>query len=466
MRRRAIALWRTTAVRFALLSTLLFCLVMGLGLGSVYVATIGAVERRTDETIQSEILALSERFREAGLRGLVSAVELRSGADALPGNVYLIASLSGRPLAGNLSDWPRGVGTEGWLAFPVTKQDGAEVAQRQVRARGFALPGGYRLLVGRDSEDQQRLRARFLGALIWVGLATGIFGLVAGLVLGRRVLARVAETAAAGERIAAGNLDSRVPVRGRGDEFDRLAEAVNGMLDRIEGLMAGMRIATDSISHDVRRPLTRLRAKLDLALQATADPARAEEAMRRAIAEIDTTVGILENLLRIARAEAGVPQDAWVDLDLAGLAGSAADLYVPLAEERGIALDLDLRPAPLRGEAQLLAQAIANLIDNALKHAPAGHGRIHLATGPADAAGSAGVRLVIRDNGPGIPQQDLDRVTERFVRLDQARATEGSGLGLSLVRAVTRMHGGALALSDAAPGLQVEMVFEGRRARA
>lgn len=453
---RGAAVWRTTAVRFALIYTTLFCIGLGIGLGAVYMGTIGVVLRQTDATLEAEVRALAERFNEGGLGRLVSAIEARTGPDMNGDNVYLLTTPNGRPLAGNLNAWPDNLDQTGPVTFPVQKRDGDRVTDRQVRAQSFRLPGGYRLLVGRDSEDQFEFRRRFLGVVAWVALGTVIVGLVAGLLLGRRVLARVERVAEVGEGIAAGNLDRRVPVAGTGDEFDRLAESVNAMLDRIEALMQGMRIATDSISHDVRRPLTRVRAELELALRRDAGGAAAQDAMGRAMEELDSAVVILGNLLKIARAEAGVPGETWQTLDLAAITAEAAELYQPLGEERGVTLDEHLSPASCRGEPQLVAQAVANLIDNAIKYAPAADGRVRVDT-RALPDGSA--VLEVMDNGPGIPAEAREQVTERFVRLDAARGGEGSGLGLSLVRAVMRLHGGRLELDDAGPGLRARLVF-------
>lgn len=453
--RRLPALLRTSAVRFAALYTVLFCIAMGLGLGAVYLGTITLVERQRTETISGEIRALSEGFRQGGVARLVRAVDDRSGPDARGDNVYLVTAPTLRPLAGNLSAWPDAEPDGDWVSFPVQKRDGERLVDRQVRARVFHLPGGFRLLVGRISEDLLDFRRRFLQVSLWVAAGTIVLGLLTGLIFGRRVLRRVAVAAAAGERIAAGNLDSRVPIQGKGDEFDRLAGSVNAMLDRIEALMQGMRMATDSISHDVRRPLTRLRAELDLALRRELPEAEARAAMGRALEEIDGTVAILENLLKIARAEAGVPSGDWEEFDLGALAADAADLYQPLAEARGVRLSTDLAPMPFRGERQLMAQAVGNLIDNAVKFAPAGEGAVTVAL---SGEGEAAV-LTVTDNGPGIPAADRARVTDRFVRLDAARADEGSGLGLSLVHAVARMHGGALELGDNAPGLAARLLL-------
>ena len=280
--------------------------------------------------------------------------------------------------------------------------------------------------------------------------AAGVLvGLLAGYLMGRRVLKRVERAAQAGAGIAAGNFDQRLPMTGSGDEFDRLAGAVNAMLDRIEQLMAGMRIATDGISHDLRRPLTRARAELELAATGDGGPEALQAAAARALEDIDAAATLLGDLLRLARAEAALPGDGWGVVDLEALAGEAAELYQPLAEERGIAFEVSLAPAEITGDGALLAQALANLIDNALKYAPPGQGRIALRlTRERDTT-----TIEVADNGPGIPAEDRERVTRRFVRLDPARSDSGAGLGLSLVAAVARLHGGTLALDDAGPGL-------------
>ena len=452
------AIWRTTAMRFALALTALFTLLMAAGLGAVYLGSVAVVERQTAATLGAEVRALQERYRQGGLSELVRAVEARTGPGTRGDAVYLLIGPRGRMLAGNLSAWPAALSPEGRgaVGFPVVKRDGTARVARRVRARVFGLPGGGRLLVGRDSEDQLTIRRRFVVAAAWVALATVAAGLAAGLVLGRRMLARVERAAAAGERIAAGNLDRRVPLAGTGDEFDRLAGSVNAMLDRIEALMAGMRLATDAISHDVRKPLTRVRAELELALNRDAGGADARDAMARALGELDAASRLLGTLLDIARAEARVPGEAPAQIDLARIAGDAAELYQPLAEARGIALELELAPAPGRGEPQLLAQALANLIDNALKFAPPGRGRVAVRTGRAGAM----LWAEVADNGPGIPEAERGRVTDRFVRLDDARGGAGSGLGLSLVRAVARLHGGRLTLSDAHPGLIARLTLD------
>ncbi|MEM8658850.1 MAG: HAMP domain-containing protein, partial [Pseudomonadota bacterium] len=316
------AIWRTTAVRLAAVYSVLFCLGLGLGLAALYAGTIGVIERQRDATVEAEVRALSERFLEGGTRRLVAAIDARTAPDARGDAVYMLITPAGRRVAGNLTAWPVEAAAQGVTSFGVTKRDGEELTRREVRAFAFNLPGGYRLLVGRDSEDLEEFRNRFLSVSFWIALGAVVLGLVSGLLLGRRVLARVARAAEVGEGISAGQFEHRVPISGQGDEFDRLAASVNGMLDRIEGLMQGMRIATDSISHDVRRPLTRARAELELALRRTPQ-GDAQVAMTRSLAEIDRATGLLGHLLDIARAEAGVPGESWSDLDLATIAEDA-----------------------------------------------------------------------------------------------------------------------------------------------
>ena len=450
------ALWRTTAFRLAGFYMVVFFVVIGLGLAYIFWATIGVIEAENRAIIESEAESLATDYRRGGLARLIVSMEDRSAPGVRTDSVYLLANNDRVSLAGNLNSWPINQETENWITFPILKREGENLVPRQVLARIVGLPGGYRLLVGRDSEQTETFRTNFLNAIAWVSAATILIGIATGIFASRRILRRVERAAQAGEAIAAGNLDNRLPVAGTGDEFDRLASSLNSTLDRIEDLMSGMRIATDSISHDVRRPLTRLRAKLDLALRDTEESPDPVEAMGTALTEIDKTVLILDNLLKIARAEAGVARTNMATIDLAAIAEDALDLYGVLAEDKDITLTHALTPAPIRAEPQLLAQAIANLIDNAIKYTPEG-GRISVAT----ECDETSARITIADNGPGIAASDRARATDRFVRLDDdgSRATEGSGLGLSLVRAVAHMLGGTLELGDAKPGLKAEIVL-------
>ncbi len=446
---RAAAVWRTTAFRSAVLYTLIVSVAVSAALGWVYWTTVGAIERQTVATIEAEVQGLSEQFRAGGLARLATTIERRSRAEPGTPSVYMLATPQLRRVAGNLNRWPEGAPDNGRFILPLRRVTEDGVVSRHAEAQAFKLPGGYRLLVARDTEDLQLVRKRFLGAILWIGGGALVFGLATGYLLSRRVLTRVARAAEVGERIAAGHLESRLPVGSGADELDRLAGSVNAMMDRIEGLMTGMRIATDSISHDLKKPLTRLRARLELA---EGDP----DTLGAALEEVDATVTILDNLLRIARAEAGVTSTDFSDTDLGQMVQDAVDLYRPLAEARGVELEVDA-PALVRPvERQLMAQALTNLIDNALKYAPDRHGKVTIAARELDDGRAV---LSVQDNGPGIPAEDRARVIERFVRLEPSRQGDGAGLGLSLAASVARVHGGQLTLADAEPGLVARLEF-------
>ncbi|QHQ36558.1 sensor histidine kinase [Algicella marina] len=441
-------LWRTSAFRQAALYSLAFTVAMALALTALYFSTIGLVERQTRATIDAEVQGLSEQFAAGGLSRLAATIRQRSRAEPGTNSVYLLVTPGYASLAGNLTSWPKSAPENGAFEMPIIRTTGTGEVSRSAFAQSFTLSGGYRLLVGRDAEELAQTRRLFVTAGLWIGAATIIFGLVTGLYLSRRVLARVAAAAEAGEKIAAGRFDSRLPIGPSGDEFDRLAGSVNALMDRIERLMQGMRIATDSISHDLRRPLTRLRARLELA--AASDP----DVMGEAMEEVDAATAILENLLKIAQAEAGNSAQ-FADISLDQVVGDAVELYQPVAEDREMSLALLSSAVCIRGERQLLAQAIANLLDNALKHAPGSGATINVSVG----ADGGRARVVVADTGPGIAPDARMRVTERFVRLDESRQTEGAGLGLSLVKAVAELHRGSLLLEDNSPGLRAVLEF-------
>jgi signal transduction histidine kinase len=279
--------------------------------------------------------------------------------------------------------------------------------------------------------------------------------------MSRNLLRRLDQTNSSAAEIMAGNLTRRLPVSRAGDEFDSLAKNLNRMLDRIERLMKGMREVTDSVAHDLRSPLNRLRNRLEGMLKHLPQEAEASE-MESAIGEIDRLIATFNSLLLIAEAEAGLERSAMQRVDLSALARDVCELYAPVAEEGGLSLDTELAPPiEIDGNWNLLSQALANLVDNAIKYTPAG-GRVTIATG----RNNGGAVLSVADTGPGIPEEDRTRALERFVRLEASRNSAGSGLGLSLVAAVARLHEARLELSDNHPGLRASMVFgEGRIAR-
>jgi len=277
-----------------------------------------------------------------------------------------------------------------------------------------------------------------------------VLGLIGGIVLSRRALARIETINRTSDRIMAGEFDRRIPLKGSGDEFDRLAQNLNAMLDQIERLMAGMRQVTDNIAHDLRSPLGRLRSRIEVALIEPPSTELYRDVLQQTIGEADHLLATFTALLDIAEAEAGSPRGQMAPLDLVAFARDLTDLYEPVAEEKGLRLTIETAPDPIeiRGDRHMLSRAIANLVENALKYTPPG-GTIAVRV----TAEGTMARLTVADDGPGIPADERDRVFDRFYRLEASRTTEGNGLGLSLARAVVRLHGGTIMLGDNAPGL-------------
>jgi signal transduction histidine kinase len=444
-------LLRTSTFRIAFVYVALLGATLVALTGFVYWSMAGLVERQTVETIEAEIRGLAEQYTTQGLPRLVGVIAQRGGPRGDPAGVYLLADPSGAPLAGNLDVWPEVEPDEdGWLEIALRRRRDPEASPHTIRARAFALDGGFRLLVGRDTQERQDLRNIMLSALAWGVLPALLLGLGGGVLIGRYALKRVDAVGAASQRIVRGDLSQRIPLAGSGDEFDRLAATINDMLAQIDTLMTGMRAVTDSLAHDLRSPLTRAKGAVEAAL-AKGDGDGA--ALEQVNAELDTILRTSEALIAIARTEAGLQRLALAPMDLSAVVGDLAEIYQPIAEDAGLTLAAEIAPdIRVDGHRELLGQALANLLDNAVKYTPAG-GRIEVTlTAPAT--------LTVRDTGPGIPAADRGRVLERFVRLDASRATPGSGLGLSLVAAVARLHQAEMTLDDGAPGLKVTVTFK------
>jgi hypothetical protein len=324
-------------------------------------------------------------------------------------------------------------------------------------ARVFQLPGGFRLLVGRDLDERERLYNIVLSAGRWSIAIVLVLGLAGGLFVTRRVLRRVDAMTETTRTIMHGDLGGRLPVAGTGDELDRLAENLNVMLERIEALMRGLKEVSDNIAHDLKTPLTRLRNRAEQALRSASDN-EYRAALEGTIEESDGLIRTFNALLMIARAESGQARDDMSEFDAAEIANDIGELYEPLAEEKGIVLTVEANtPAPLKGNRELISQALANLVDNSIKYAaPVGEGANGAKAQIVVRALIEGDRilLTVADSGPGIPEADRSRAVERFVRLEQSRSQPGSGLGLSLASAVARLHGGELTLADNQPGLK------------
>jgi signal transduction histidine kinase len=455
--------WRTHAAAFrgALWITLIALVTTSVALTVQYVQTTRLVELQMRGLLENEASSLIERYDTGGILELAGFLRRRQESPRLNEFFYLLAAPDGTPIAGNLSGWPQEVDRTGFHRFPtmVVFADGA-VRPRPVETRTSLLEGGYRLLVGHFAEGQAVLRDRYRSALFWSLLFTGILGLALGWWYSRRGLAFVEEVSETGGRFLAGALEERVPVSDRGDEYDRLAGTINACFTEIEHVVRSLRAATDGLAHDLKTPLTRINARLELA--AMREPSADE--LRQAIAESrDDLAGLLriiDETLSLARAEA-TTSSSFVEVDLAALAADVVELYGPVAEDRGILLERRLEPARFSGAPALLSQLLTNLIDNAIKYTPQGGLVAIEVRNDAEA-----VTLSVADNGPGIPIERRSDVLSRFVRLDESRAMPGVGIGLSIVSAVARVHRASLHLDDNNPGLRVVVNFPVEPTRA
>jgi signal transduction histidine kinase len=445
-----VRLLRTNAFRLAAIYFGLFAVSVSALLVFIYFSTADFIEQQTEATIDAEITGLREQYRERGLTGLIEIIRARVAGQHSDTAIYLITDPSLQPLAGNISGWPGAVPARPTrISFPVQSKDDHGAASDTAMAAVFPLPGGYLLLVGRDLHDAQVFRSRITETLAWAALLTLALGVVGGLFMTRNMLRRVEAVNRTSARIIHGDMSQRVPLTGSGDEFDQLAGNLNAMLDQIERLMAGMRQVTDNIAHDLRTPLSRLRARLEVTLLERPDAQRYAEALRETIAEADRLLGTFNALLSIAEAEAGSRRQMMAVVDVAEIARAVAELYEPAAEEKGLRLDIvNGGRLAVRGDRHLLSQAIANLLDNALKYTPSG--AVTLCTRES----AEGVRIEVADRGPGVPADRREAVFDRFVRLEGSRSTPGNGLGLSLVRAVATLHGGTAWLEDNNPGVR------------
>ncbi len=450
---RAPSLFRSLAFRVVVVYVALFALSTGALVAFTYWNTERALDAETDQVIEAEITGLAEQYQRQGLAGLTDVIISRS----IRGNrgLYLLTDRNRRAIAGNLDGWPQVKAKPGnFIEFNYQRRIGGELETRRARGRIFALMGGFNLLVARDVHERYETQRLLTTTLPWsVGLML-LLGLAGGALMSRNLLTRLDSINNTSHEIMEGDLSRRVPVTGSGDEFDTLATNLNGMLERIERLMRGLREVTDSVAHDLRTPLNRLRNKLEGTLMRMSESPQSAE-IEAAVAETDRLIGTFNALLLIAEAEAGAVREAMTMVDLRVIVEGVGELYEPVAEEKGITLELAPSGAlQIEGNKSLISQALANLIDNAIKYTPPGG---HVRVTVQDT--SDGVALSVADNGPGIPDSDRDRVLDRFVRLEASRNSPGTGLGLSLVAAVARLHDARLELADNAPGLKAILFF-------
>jgi signal transduction histidine kinase len=459
---------RTTAFRLTLVYLFLFAFFAASLLGYFAWNTRRLINEQITTTVSGEIGEITDIYVRRGLRGLVGTIEnraLRPGA-----NLYLVTTPAGQAVAGNVGALAPGVmATTGWSETLYRRLDEQDPADHRALVSVTELPSGFRLLIGRDLEERRRLFGIVASAAQWSVLIVVVLGLGGGVFVARRVLRRIDAMTGTTQRIMAGDLSGRLPVGRSGDELDRLAENLNAMLERIEALMMGLKEVSDNIAHDLKTPLTRLRNRAEEALAKSGCEAEYRAALERTIEESDGLIRTFNALLMIARAESGQARDNMDDFDAAEVALGIQELYEPLAEDSGLNLQVKTETAPLHGNRELISQALANLVENAIKYGqpqPAaaplgadlviGRGRDILIEARRD---GDHVLLSVTDHGPGIPEADRKHATERFVRLEASRTLPGSGLGLSLASAVATLHGGDLRLADAHPGLRATLAF-------
>mgnify|MGYP001297134062 FL=1 len=457
---------RTTAFRLTLVYLFLFALFAASLLGYFAWNTRRMITEQITDTVNSELSELSEQYTKNGLRGLVATVEgraLRPGA-----NLYLVTTPQGQGVAGNVASLEPGVMDHpGWAETFYKRLEETDTKSHYALVKVSQLSGGFRILVGRDLEERRRLFAIVAKAAQWSVLIVVVLGLGGGVFVARRVLRRIDAMTGTTQRIMAGDLSGRLPVGRSGDEIDRLAENLNAMLERIEALMAGLKEVSDNIAHDLKTPLTRLRNRAEEALAKASNEGEYRAALERTIDESDGLIRTFNALLMIARAESGQARDNMTDFDAAEVAHGIHELYEPLAEDKGLTLEVAADAATVHGNRELISQALANLVENAIKYGqpvaphPDGGAKSPDILIEAHRDGD-NVLLSVTDHGPGIPEADRQRAVERFVRLEASRTQPGSGLGLSLASAVATLHGGDLRLADSQPGLRVTLVIPSR----
>jgi signal transduction histidine kinase len=450
---RFLGILGTSPFRIAILYSIVFAIGAAALIYAVDFAVSRVIDGSTDNLIEAEVQGLREQMQVLSRSDFIELIEQRSQEQDVRGAVYLMVDPQLRPVAGNVPAWPKIDPKDKWFLFKVSVPFGDETREHEMRARYIKLPGGYQMLVGHDVQERQDVKSLMMRGLIAAVVLTLLLGLGGGIWMGQRILAQAGAISAVATQIMRGDLSQRLPVRDADDEINTLAREINTMLDKIEQLTLGMRTVLDSAAHDLRTPLNRLQATAEGAMT-TLSPGSAERrVLERVSTEVDQMRSTLDALLRIALAETGTV--AREPVDLSELVASVVELYAPVSEERGITLQSSVASgASVQGSRQLLAQALANLLDNAIKFTPdGGHIRVVL-------NGSGGSpEVIVEDDGPGIPADKREIVLGRRVRLDEARKFPGSGLGLSLVAAVTKLHGARLVLDDAGPGLRVSLKF-------
>lgn len=449
---------RSSAFRLLLVYLALFLAAAGAAVVTIVADAGEVVARQALQTVAAEVRALREQYRIGAMDLLGQAVSARVEAGGT--GLYLLIGQDGKRIAGNMTAVPSALTSSGKpVAFEYMRQGGDSTARLGLGSR-VDVPGGLVLVVARDiTEEQQQvegLRRKLLAGIAVLALV----GVLGAWIVARAIQKRIAGIIGTSSRIMSGDLTGRIPMLGDGRELDQVAESLNVMLERIERLVGEVKEVSDNVAHDLKTPLTRLRARAEAALSDPKGEAAMRAGLERTIEDADELIRTFNALLSIARLEAGVRTGDRESIDFGELVSGVCELYRPAAEEAGLRLDAHTEASVrVRGNRQLVVQALANLIDNAIKY-----GR------PAEEAAVGGIEVKVArtgdeamisvgDHGTGIPGEQMKRVLKRFVRLEESRTQPGSGLGLSLVAAIVRHHGGRIALRDNSPGLRVEIVL-------
>jgi signal transduction histidine kinase len=484
-------LFRTTVFKLSLVYLVIFALGASAVIGWVAWSVRHLVDQQIGVAIKAEINGLSEQYAQGGISRLVFIVDRRTRQPNA--SLYLVTNFQGLAITGNVAALPPNVLDKPGVRETLYQRHGEATMHRMAMARIFVLPGGFRLLVGRDLGDRETLYQVMGRALLTSLFWLIVIGMLGGLFVARRVLQRVDAMNDSARTIMLGNLEGRLPINGSNDELDRLAQNLNAMIARINDLMVGMRDVSDNIAHDLKTPLTRLRSHAERTLATARSTSEYQGALEKVIEESDQLIKIFNALLMIARVETGTEREGLKPFDAGEIARDLAEMYEPVADDAGFDLVVDAgQNLIVHGSRELVGQVVANLLDNAIKYGvpaktveaaddsrktpamagagsqeepalrpqfdlPANANRPRLTISVQRHGGD--IEIAVADNGPGIPEADRERVLDRFVRLEWSRSKPGSGLGLSLAAAVARLHNGKLKLEDNHPGLRVTLVL-------
>jgi len=443
-------LFRTTTFRLALAQAAVFTLFASALLSYVYFTTAGQLTRDAEIAADEEFASLEQVYGQSGLKGLNQEVIERAASSGQL--LYLLADETGRVISGDFDMLPQTPGpvTER-VVFAFEAPAGDQVERRRARGRVGRLLYGPILLVARDMGDASAIVSRITRA-VWTGALLGLFlSLLSGVLASRQAVQRIQSITRTTRDVMGGDLSRRAPARPRGDEFDALAAALNAMLARLERLVLSTRNAGDAIAHDLRTPLARLRQRLEQALERDPpDPELDREALRAAADETDQVLATFSAVLKLSRLQTASDWQ-FEAVDVTAVVEQLAEFYGPAAEDRDLTLTAEVALGLFaKGDRSLITQALANLLENALNYTPPGE-RVHLR---AHRRSDGAIEVSVADSGPGIPYGERERAIERFVRLETARSTPGSGLGLSLVAAVAELHKGKLLLEDGLGGAE------------